>query len=132
MSAPLIVALPTADRPTTYRFYGEGLGFEAIGELADDGVPEPLQFVLNDGARLMFIPTGGFGWVTGDHETAPPGTSECLLSLNVESDGEVDEYIEKARAAGAVVLAEPEQKPWGYLGLFADPDTHLWQVIHPT
>ena len=132
MSAPLIVALPIADRPTTHRFYGEGLGFEAIGELADDGVPEPLQFVLNDGARLMFIPTGGFGWVTGDHETAPPGTSECLLSRNVESDAEVDEHIERARAAGAVVLAEPEPKPWGYLGLFADPDTHLWQVIHPT
>jgi hypothetical protein len=32
---------------------------EPIGELADDGVPEPLQFTLNDGVRIMLIPTGG-------------------------------------------------------------------------
>ena len=83
--APLIVALPTADRRVAYAFYKDGLGFEPIGELADDGVPEPLQFVLNDGARLMFIPTGGFGWVTGDHETATPGTSEVLLSRGAGS-----------------------------------------------
>ena len=49
--APLIVALPTADRQVVYAFYKDGLGLEPIGELADDGVPEPLQFVLNDGAR---------------------------------------------------------------------------------
>ncbi len=75
---PLIVALPTADRQVAHAFYEAGLGFESIGELADDGVPEPLQFVLNEGVRLMFIPTGGFGWVTGDHETAAPGTSVVL------------------------------------------------------
>ena len=44
-----------------------------MGELADDGVPEPLQLVLNDGLRLMLIPTGGFGWITEDHEVAAPG-----------------------------------------------------------
>ena len=51
--APLIVALPTADRQVAYAFYKDGLGFEPTGDLADDGVPEPLQFVLNDGARIV-------------------------------------------------------------------------------
>lgn len=127
--APLIVALPTADRQVAYAFYKDGLGFEPIGELADDGVPEPLQFVLNDGARLMFIPTGGFGWVTGDHETAPPGTSEVLLSRGAGSSEEVDAAIEHARVAGARIVSEPQQQPWGYTGTFADPDHHLWEVI---
>jgi uncharacterized protein len=129
--APLIVALPTADRQVAYAFYKDGLGFEPIGDRADDGVPEPLQFVLNEGARLMFIPTGGFGWVTGDHETAAPGTSEVLLSLGAASPAEVDATIEQARAAGARIVSEPEQKPWGYAGTFADPDHHLWEVIAP-
>nr|MDT0667659.1 VOC family protein [Micromonospora sp. DSM 115978] len=61
--APVVVCLPTADRPTSYAFYRDGLGLEPIGELADDGVPEPLQFAVNDGMRLMLIPTGGFGWI---------------------------------------------------------------------
>jgi predicted lactoylglutathione lyase len=128
----LTIALPTADRMTTYRFYQEVLGLSAPGDLADDGVPEPLQFVVNDGTRLMFIPPGGFGWVTGDHETAAPGVSECLLSLTVETDAEVDAVVAKAGAAGARIVGEPEQKPWGYLGTFSDPDGHLWEVINPT
>ena len=29
----------------------------------------------------MFIPTGGFGWVTGNRVTAPSDQSECLLVI---------------------------------------------------
>jgi len=36
-------------RPTSFRFYQEGLGLTAVGAGADDGVPEPLRYVLNDG-----------------------------------------------------------------------------------
>jgi len=63
--------LPVADRRTSFAFYAEGLGFHPLGDPAEDGVPEPLQFALNDGVRVMFIPTGGFGWVTGNRVTAP-------------------------------------------------------------
>ncbi len=125
------IALPTSDRPTTHRFYTEGLGLEAFGDPADDGVPEPLQLRLGPDVSLMFIPTGGFGWVTAGHETAPAGVSECLLSLVVDSDDEVDTTLARAVAAGGTEVAEAEAKPWGYLATFADPDQHLWQVIHP-
>ncbi|MEW2426734.1 VOC family protein [Micromonospora sp. NPDC047644] len=126
--APVIVSLPIADRPTSYRFYRDGLGLEAVGELADDGLPEPLQFVVNDGLRLMLVPTGGFGWVIGRHEVAPRGQSECLLSLTVDSLVDADAVVERARAAGAEVISETSDYPWGYAGVFADPDGHLWMV----
>jgi uncharacterized protein len=126
------IALPTSDRPTTHRFYTEGLGLEAFGAPADDGVPEPLQLRLGAEVTLMFIPTGGFGWVTAGHETAPAGVSECLLSIDVEdSDEEVDAVLARAVAAGATVVTGAVAKPWGYLATFADPDQHLWQVINP-
>jgi predicted lactoylglutathione lyase len=125
---PIAISLATADRPTSFAFYRDGLGFEAFGEPADDGVPEPLQFTLHDGVRLMLIPTGGFGWVIGDREAAPRGQSECLLSMGVASDAEVDELVERARRAGAEVTVEPTAQPWGYSGTFADPDGHLWMV----
>ena len=124
----IVVSLPIEDRRRSFAFYGDGLGFEAVGERAGDGVPEPLQFALADGVRIMLIPTRGFGWVIGDHKVAPPGHSECILSLSAASEAEVDAWIERARAAGARVVAGPERKPWGYIGTFADPDGHLWMV----
>ncbi|RLP92510.1 VOC family protein [Micromonospora sp. CV4] len=126
--APVIISLPIADRPTSHRFYREALGLETVGDLADDGIPEPLQFVVNDGLRLMLIPTGGFGWVIGRHEVATRGQSECVLSLDVASPADADAIVERARAAGAEVVTEPEAQPWGYAGAFADPDGHLWMV----
>ena len=87
---PMTVSLPIADRATSYHFYRDGLGLDAVGELADDGLPEPLQFVVNDGLRLMLVPTGGFGWVIGRHEVAARGQSECVLSLGVASSADAD------------------------------------------
>ncbi|MGK5671461.1 VOC family protein [Micromonospora sp. URMC 106] len=127
--APVVVSLPIADRPTSYRFYSDGLGLDAVGEPAEDGVPEPLQFAVNDGLRVMLVPTGGFGWVIGSHEIAPRGQSECVLSLPAATPEEATRLIERARAAGAEVVVEPEQRPWGYTGAFADPDGHLWMVV---
>jgi predicted lactoylglutathione lyase len=124
----MVVALPTEDRQRSFNFYAEGLGLEPIGETAEDGIPEPLQFVLNQGVRLMLIPTGGFGWVTGNRPTAARGASECLLVLTVADARCVDALVERARQAEAEVVLEPTLQPWGYTAAFADPDGHVWQV----
>ncbi|MEU4778705.1 VOC family protein [Micromonospora sp. NPDC023633] len=127
--APVVVALPIADRPTSYRFFSDGLGLDAVGEPADDGVPEPLQYALNDGLRVMLVPTGGFGWAIGGREVARRGQSECVVNLPAATPAEVDEFVGRARAAGAEVVVEPGPQPWGYTGTFADPDGHLWTVL---
>jgi len=126
------VAMPVADRRTTFEFYAEGLGFHPLGDPAEDGVPEPLQFTLNEGVRVMFIPTGGFGWVTGNRATAAPGQSECLLVMTLADRRDVDEMIDRARDAGAEIVMEPAEQPWGFTAVFADPDGHLWQVRSAT
>ena len=124
----IVVCLPVADRRRAHAFYRDALGLEAIGAPASDGVPEPLQFALAEGVRLMLIPTGGFGWVVGDRDVAPPEQSECLLSRSAEDDAEVRVVIDKALAAGAEPVTAPGRQPWGYAGAFADPDGHVWMV----
>ncbi|MGI8695135.1 MAG: VOC family protein [Mycobacteriales bacterium] len=125
---PVVVSLPIADRRASFAFYRAGLGFDPVGEPAEDGVPEPLQFALNDGVRVMLIPTGGFGWITGDHDVVPSGTSECVLSLGTDTDEDVDEMVPRALAAGATIVTPPARQPWGYAAAFADPDGHVWML----
>jgi len=127
-NTPVVVSLPVADRRASFTFYRDGLGFAALGEPWEDGIPEPLQFALNDGVRVMLIPTDGFDRITGDHQVAPGGTSECVLVLATSTDEGVDEVIQRAQVAGADVITPPGQQPWGYAGAFADPDGHIWMV----
>jgi catechol 2,3-dioxygenase-like lactoylglutathione lyase family enzyme len=54
------ISLATTDRRRSLAFYRDGLGMEAFGPLADDGVPEPLQLRLGSNVSLMLtISTSG-------------------------------------------------------------------------
>lgn len=125
---PVVISLPIEDRRRSYAFYRDGLGLEPIGQPVDDGVPEPLQFALNDGVRLLLVPTGGFGWVLGPRDAAAAGHSECILSLGVGTDAAVDGAAERAQRAGAEIVRAPQRQAWGYDVAFADPDGHVWMV----
>ena len=125
---PLVVSLPIADRRAASAFYRDVLRLDPVGVPAEDGVPEPLQFALNEGARLMLIPEGGFGWVLGGREVAGPAHSECVLGLDSPTRAGVDDLVERARRAGGTVVSTPANQPWGYAGSFADLDGHLWMV----
>ena len=124
----VVIALPTVDRFRAYAF-AIAHDLETPGDVAENGVPEPLRVQLNESTALMYIPTGGFGWVTAGRPTAEPGTSECLVSLQAGSASEVDELVGRVEAAGGRVVSGPEQKSWGYSGTFTDPDGHLWESI---
>ena len=80
MTNEITIALPTDDRVRAYEFYRTALNLPSVGEPAEDGVPEPLQFRLDTGTTLMFVPTGGFGWVLGGRDSAPAGSHEILLA----------------------------------------------------
>lgn len=122
------VCLPIKDRPVSHAFY-TALGFAAVGEeLEDDGLPEPLQFEISAGLRVMLIPSGGFGLVIGGRKRSPRNTHECQVLIGLATDAAVDELMRRARDAGAEIVFEAGNQQWGYAGAFADPDGHLWQV----
>ena len=124
------IGLATADRRRALTFYRDGLGLEAFGPLADDGVPEPLQLRLAPGVSLMLIPTGGFGWVAGEGRVAPPGVNECVLSLYVDDEDALQARYEAAVAAGGTSVFAPSQREWGaFAAQVADPDGHLWMIL---
>ena len=60
----------------------------------------------------------------------PPKSGEFSIGHVVARRDDVDTVLAQARAAGATVLGEPHDRPWGiYSGYFQDPDGHLWEVI---
>lgn len=126
------INLATADRRRSLDFYRDGLGLEAFGPLADDGVPEPLQFRLASGVSLMLIPTGGFGWVAGEDRVVPPGANECVLSVYAADEDDVRARYDAALTAGGTAVYEPSQREWGaFAAQVTDPDAHLWMILVP-
>jgi hypothetical protein len=122
------VCLPIKNRRVSHAFY-TALGFAAVGdELEDDGLPEPLQFEVSIGLRVMLIPSGGFGWVIGDRKRAPKNAHECLIVVGLATNAAVDKLMRRAQDAGAEIIMEAGNQQWGYVGAFTDPDGHMWQV----
>lgn len=63
---------------------------------------------------------------TGLRDPRPGGMT---LAVNVRQRAEVDSGLAAALAAGGTLLKPAEEKPWGgYVGYFADPDGHPWEV----
>ena len=121
------MCLPIENREVSHAFY-TALGFVTVGESGDDGLPEPMQFEISTGLRVMLIPTRGFGWVIGDRRRSPRNTHECLVVIGLASDAAVDKLLHRAQDAGAEIVMEAGKQQWGYAGVFADPDGHLWQA----
>jgi len=119
-----MITLGVKDLETSIKFYRDGLGFPKI-----DSPPEVAFFALNGSwlglygreslAEDATISSEGSGF---------PGFS---LSHNVVSESEVDQTIEQAVSAGAVLVKLPQKVFWGgYSGYFKDPDSYLWEVAY--
>jgi hypothetical protein len=126
------------------------------GKMPDRGNPQSGETPLNRyRIRNVFTEMGGRTEVVYGHAStaqtctaagAPSyvtytNTRECFPRIVRPSDPFPDvvrwyhKYVspsstsfERARGAGAQIVREPAQQPWGYSAAFADPDGHLWRV----
>ena len=77
----------------------------------------PLANLAKDIADDMAPTRGGF-----------PGFS---LAHNARSEGDVRAICERARAAGAKIVKEPQATFWGgFHFYFSDPDGYYWEVAY--
>ena len=122
-----IVTLGVADINEAKRFYVEGLGWDIALE-----VPGDIIFVqVNHGLLLAFY--GAHALEADVQPTAPavPADEPPPMSLAqvVATEDEVVAVCERARAAGATVLKEPQQADFGgFHCYFADPSGFRWEI----
>lgn len=118
-----LVTLGVEDLKVSRRFYSHGLGWTPLLDMK-----EIVFYQIGSGLALALFPLADLGTDTGHPATV--GTP-FTLAQNLDSPAEVDKAVQRARAAGATVLKEPQRAAFGgYHGYFADPDGHRWEVCH--
>lgn len=117
-----ILTLGVADLSKSSCFY-ECIGFRKSKESNDQ-----IVWFATGGTLLVLYP-----WMklAEDAMVPPNGTGfrGTTMAINLGSEGEVDDFVEKVRKAGGRIIKEPQKVFWGgYSSYFKDFDDHLWEV----
>lgn len=124
-----VITLGVDSLERSLQFYrGLGLASEGIvGKAFEHGAVA--FFRLQAGVNLAIWPRKSIAHDTGLN-VSPPAPTELTIGHNVGSRSEVDEVMDQARRAGAVIVKPAHDTFWGgYAGYFQDPDQHLWEVV---
>jgi predicted lactoylglutathione lyase len=121
------ITLGVGDLDRSQRFY-EALGWKPSRYAEGMGV---VFFELSGGLVLALYPREELTRDANLPDQGQPASGGFSLSYNTKSRAEVDETMAHVTQVGGKVLKEPGEIFWGgYLGYFADPDGHLWEVVH--
>jgi catechol 2,3-dioxygenase-like lactoylglutathione lyase family enzyme len=117
-----VISLGVADLARSRAFYCDGLGFEPRPESGDRAV-----FLQLEGTWLSLFRRDRLAQMA---HVSPDGAgfSGVVLSHNVATADEVDEVMALALKAGGSLAVPAEDRPFGRIAYFADPDGYLWEV----
>lgn len=119
-----IVTLGVADVARATEFY-ESLGWQR----SSASLPSITFFSLA-GSVLALFERGELAADAGVDE-AGSGFRGVALALNCDSREQVGEVFAAWCTAGATPVKQPEEVFWGgYSSYVADPDGHLWEIVH--
>lgn len=125
-----VITLAVNDLERALRFYREGMGLPSAGIMGTEWEHGSVAFFeLAGGMHLALYPRENVAAESGTVVAEQPA-HQCTLGYNVRERAEVDDVLSQARSAGAMVVDQPHERPWGiYSGHFADPDGHLWEIV---
>ena len=118
-----IITLGVDDVPRARAFY-EALGWELTFTDGDIVMFQAGPMIVSLWGRSQLAEDSGV--------TAHDGWGGFALGYAVDGPERVDAVCAEAAAAGASVTRPPVEKPFGYSGVFADPDAHTWEVASIT
>lgn len=124
-----LITIGVEDLELAVRLYRDGLGLKTEGIVGTGFEYGAVAFFnLQSGLKLALWPRKSLAHDTGI-SLGSPNPTEFTIGHNVSSKVEVDEVMEQAKRAGAVVVKPAHDTFWGgYAGYFQDPDGHLWEV----
>ena len=125
-----VITIGVDDLEESLRFYRDGLGLQTQGIVGTEFEYGAVAFFdLQSGLKLAIWPRESIAHDSGI-AVGPSSSTEFTLGHNVSSKKEVDEVMQQASKAGAVIVKDAHDTFWGgYAGYFEDPDRHLWEVV---
>ncbi|HLH20829.1 MAG TPA: VOC family protein [Bryobacteraceae bacterium] len=111
--------IPVSNVDSAAEYYVKALGFHFDWGNDEGGIGG-----ISQGECRLFLTNAPFRRGHGNGGTV-------IVWLNLESRQEVDELYRRWRDAGAMILAEPEDKPWRLREFrVADPDGNQLRVFY--
>ncbi|MCI3131376.1 VOC family protein [Phenylobacterium aquaticum] len=127
MTRTLTAAVFYRDPRAALDWLAKAFDFELAMLLEDaEGNVAHSQMAFGD-SRVMV----GSEW-SADHQSPASLGGRNTQTVHIEIDEDVDAHCARARAAGAVILEEPETQFYGsrtYRCL--DPEGHIWTIAQP-
>jgi uncharacterized protein len=121
------IMLAVEDLARSKKFYGDGLGCKI-----DQDHPNFVSFDLGDGSSSLALYEKEAAAQDAGVSSEGSGFRGVSFHFIVLSSKEVDEVMQKAKAAGGDVVKDAAGAQWGYFGYFGDPDGYLWKVASTT
>jgi len=124
------LTLGVDDLEASLCFYRDGLGLKTDGIIGTEFEYGAVAFFqLPSGLTFALRPRKSLAKDSG-LSVGPRSATEFSIGHNVRTPEEVDEVMEQAHKAGAVIAKEAQKTFWGgYAGYFHDPDGHLWEIV---
>jgi hypothetical protein len=117
-----VITVGVTDLAVSRAFYSDGLGWKPLLDL-----DEIVFYQVGHGLVFALFPILDFAADMGARIARNDGGFS--LGQVVDTKRDVDRAIERARAAGAVIIKEPQDAAFGgYHGYFADRDGYRWEI----
>ncbi len=125
MSTKLFVNLAVKDLKKSMEFFSK-LGFTFNPQFTDENAA--CMVISEENYAMLIVPDFYKNFTTKEISDANKAT-EVIISLTAESRKKVDEMIDKALQAGAVLSKYSENLDWMYGRGFSDLDGHQWEFF---
>lgn len=126
MATKIFVNLSTKDLDRAKRFHIQ-LGFTINPQFTDE---KAACVVISEHIYVMILREAFFKtFIPGKEISEAAKNAEVLVALSADSKEKVNEIADKALAAGATKLREPEDHGFMYSRSFNDPDGHIWEIL---
>lgn len=125
-----VITLGVDDLERSLKFYQDGLGLPTQGIVGKEFEHGAVAFFdLQAGSKLAIWNRKDIAHEAKVHQTASSPT-EFTIGHNVDSKEEVDNVMDQAKKAGAIITDPAHDTFWGgYSAHFQDPNGHLWEVV---
>lgn len=119
-----MISLGVNDLPKATEFYSQVMG------TPPNTSSDAITFIEMPGAWLTLYPLDQLAEdISPELPTTRNAFSGITLAHNAHSQDEVVAIMERAKAAGAQIVKEPQDTFWGgFSGYFADLDGYYWEV----